>query len=105
MATKTERFKALDERAHHNRPPQPPKPTKPKRDKYRLPNPTAHNEAARAEKNGRYSLEVSTTVRPSRKSTRKSENRQKTDSQLRITNMNMNSSPGERASRPTKNPI
>jgi hypothetical protein len=102
MATKTEQFKARVQRANHNRPPQP---KKPKRDRYRLPNPTSHNEAPRAEKTSRYTLELSAGARPSRKSTRKSENRQKTDSQLRITNMNRNSSPGERASRPTKNPI
>jgi hypothetical protein len=112
MATKGERFKAEAQRAAHA--------TKPRKDKHepagkraarrgrykeRIPNPTSHNEAPRAARKSSYELEVSLTARPSRKSGRKSHNRQKTDSSLRIKEMNRNASPRARAGRPSGNPV
>jgi len=74
------------------------------RRKDRIPNPASHNEAARAARNSTYEHEVSATSRPSRKSSRKSPGRIKTDSALRLTTMNRNASPQQRSARRTGNP-
>jgi hypothetical protein len=100
MATKAERFKAEAMRSGQKKPARPPKH---KRDIHRMPNPTAHNESSRAKKRSGYALEFAQTVRPSRKSSRKSNNRQKTDSVLRTTAMNRNASPEVRAARRGRN--
>ena len=63
-----------------------------------------HNDSRARGKKSSYALEVVATARPSRKSTRKSSNRQKTDSGLRITAMKRNASPKARAVRPSGNP-
>lgn len=73
--------------------------TKPGRAKDRYPNPTSHNEAPRAAKNSTYELEPGRSPRPSRKSTRRSPAHVKTDSALRLTTMNRNTSPKARAGR------
>jgi hypothetical protein len=70
------------------------------RAKRRAPNPTSHNEAPTRAKSASYELEVTRTTRPSRKSTRKSLNRQKTDSALRITQTSKSVSASARAARP-----
>jgi hypothetical protein len=62
------------------------------------------NDARARGKKSSYALEVVGSTRPSRKSTRKSRNRQKTDSVLRNTEMKRNASPKARAARPTGNP-
>jgi hypothetical protein len=87
VPTKAERFKSELIRSG---PKKPPKPPKHKRDIRRLPNPASHNEGTRAQKKSAYALEFAATARPSRKSTRKSSNRQKTDNALRIKQMNRN---------------
>jgi hypothetical protein len=102
VATKAELFKAQVMRSGRKKPP---KPAKHKRDIHRMPNPTSHNEAPRAERKSGYALEYAQTARPSRKSSRKSENRQKTDSGLRIAAMAKNASPEARATRRTRNPM
>jgi hypothetical protein len=64
-----------------------------------------HNAAPRAEKNSAYEIEVSGgSGRPSRKSTRKSPTHIKTDSNLRIREMNRNASPKARSVRRSPNP-
>jgi hypothetical protein len=63
-----------------------------------------HNDARARGKKSSYALEVAATARPSRKSTRKSRNRQKTDSVLRSTEVRRNASPKARAAHPTGNP-
>jgi len=75
------------------------------RRKDRIPNPASHNEAARAARNSSYEHEVSATSRPSRKSSRKSLTRTKTDSAMRLRAMNRNASPKQRSARPSGNPI
>jgi hypothetical protein len=72
--------------------------------KARSTNPTSHNEAPRIGKDGTYELEPSTTARPPRKSTRRSPAHLKTDSSLRIKNMNRTASPQARAGRRGGNP-
>jgi hypothetical protein len=111
MATKGERFKSDTQReAHAKRAPHASHETAGKRAKERgrakgrLPNPTSHNESARAAKKSAYELEPGTSPRPSRKSTRGSPNHIKTDSGLRITEMNRNASPKARAQRRGGNP-
>ena len=74
------------------------------RSKDRIPNPASHNEAVRAGRKSTYEHEVSATSRPSRKSSRKSPGRIKTDSALRLTAMNRNASPKQRSARRTGNP-
>jgi hypothetical protein len=69
-----------------------------------VPNPASHNEHARAARYGLYEHEISATTRPSRKSSRKSPARIKTDSPLRLTAMNRNASPKYRSRRPSGNP-
>jgi hypothetical protein len=109
--TKAERFKVEQQRAAHAGKPQ-------QRDhasagkrarvrgrrKDRIPNPASHNEAARAGRNSIYEHEVSATTRPSRKSSRKSPGRIKTDSAKRLTAMNRNATPQQRSARATGNP-
>jgi hypothetical protein len=88
MATRTERFKAAAERAAQAGN------AEKKRKKLKSPtgrrkdgraNPASHNDGSTHAKRSGYALEGSLTARPSRKSTRKSANRQKNDSALRIT--------------------
>jgi hypothetical protein len=55
-----------------------------------------HNESERAGKHAAYALEEAPGARPSRLSTRKSANRQKTDAQFRIKHRTMESRQGER---------
>lgn len=112
MATKAQRFKAELERkarASHplRRPHEPAGKRAAERGRFkdRLPNPTSHNEAPSASKNSAYALEPSATPRPPRKSTRRSPTHLKTDSALRITVMNRNSSPKTRAQRSSGNPV
>lgn len=72
--------------------------------KHRIPNQASRNEAPVRARNSSYELEISATSRPSRKQTRKSRNRQKTDSALRITAMTRHARPQARATRPSGNP-
>ena len=72
--------------------------------KGRVPNPASHNEHGGVAKYGLYEYEISATSRPSRKSSRKSPGRIKTDSPLRLTAMVRNASPQQRSSRRTGNP-
>ena len=74
------------------------------RRKERIPNPASHNESARAARDPTYEHEVSATSRPSRKSSRKSPGRIKTDSPLRLAAMHRNATPKQRSSRPNGNP-
>ena len=57
----------------------------------------SHNEAPTRAQKSSYELETTGASSPSRKSTRKALNRQKTDSALRITAMVRNTSPPARA--------
>lgn len=75
------------------------------RRKDRIPNQASHNEGARAARNSPYEHEVSATSRPSRKSSRKSPTRIKTDSAMRLRAMNRNASPTQRSARSGGNPI
>src|SRR3954464_9984749 len=110
MATKGERLKveaqreAHAKRAHASQESAGKRAAQRGRTKNRLPNPTSHNEAPRVAKNSAYELEAAATPRPSRKSTRRSPTHLKTDSALRITEMNRNASPQARAQRPGGNP-
>jgi len=63
-----------------------------------------HNLAPTRTKNSSYELEVPAARRPSRKSTRKALNHQKTDSALRITQVIRQSSAPARASRAPRKP-
>ena len=62
-----------------------------------------HNAAPAHAKKSSYALETTVSSRPSRKSTRKSSNRQKTDSGLRISVMSMSAKPESRARRRSGN--
>jgi hypothetical protein len=85
MATRAERFRAETERkAQAGKKRKRPKGPKGRRHDG-LAHPASHNDAAVRGKNRAYAIETSRTARPSRKSTRKSKNRQKNDSGLRIT--------------------
>jgi hypothetical protein len=97
VATKAERFRAEQERSGPKRAP---RPVKHKRGRP-VPNPTAHNLAARAAKRGVYVVELCMSARPSRKSSRKSKNHIKTDTAMRITAVNRSTSPEVRALRRT----
>jgi hypothetical protein len=126
MATKAERFKVERQREAHDPKKTLSKKTKRKRLKAAAkaklppkslrgrtgkqltanaapPNPTPHNEGPRAGKTSRYELELA-SKRPSRKQTRKSNHRQKTDNALRITEMARVASPKSRAGRASGNP-
>jgi hypothetical protein len=84
MATRAERFRAEAERkAQAGKKRKRPKGPKGRRHDG-LAHPASHNDAAVRAKNSAYALESSRTARPTRKSTRKSKNRQKTDTALRI---------------------
>jgi hypothetical protein len=96
VATKAERFKAAAERSGAKRAKKPPKH---ERDKGRVPNQASHNESERAARKSSYEMEFATTARPSRKSTRKSSNRQKPDSGLRMTAVNRLATPSRRTTR------
>jgi hypothetical protein len=96
MATRAEQFRAAQERNGRAQPngghdSAGKRAARAGRTKDRFPNQASHNEAASAARKGSYEFEVTQGPRPSRKSTRKSANRQKTDSGLRITAMNRNS--------------
>lgn len=96
MATKSEEFRAAAERAASVR-----KTAKP----VVAPSPRlTHNEAHRAEKHSTYAIER-VGAHGSRKSTRGSANRAKTDSALRITARVRNASPQARATRKSGNPM
>jgi Tfp pilus assembly protein PilE len=65
----------------------------------------AHNLAPKRNRKSSYQLDpVAVGKRPPRKSSRRSDNRQKPDGPLRITEMNKNSRPQARASRASGNP-
>jgi hypothetical protein len=104
MATRSQQFRVQAQRDAQKAKPKAKAKRKP-RPKPAVPNPASHNAAARVEKTGRYELEVSAKQRPSRKQTRKSKNRQKTDNTLRIAAMNEVARPRSRATRPSGNPI
>jgi hypothetical protein len=72
--------------------------------KDRIPNQTSHNEHGSAARYGVYEYEISATARPSRRSSRKSPGRIKTDGPLRLTAMNRHSTPQQRSTRGTGNP-
>jgi hypothetical protein len=106
VATKAERFRAEVERSGPKQRKRPRRPKQAAQSKRRVgdgaaaPARTSHNYAARAEKKSAYDIEFAAPhQRPSRKSTRKSHNRIKTDSALRITTMNQAASPEARARR------
>ncbi len=89
MATRAEWFRYLEQRSGPKRPRQTKKvaPDKP------------HNESVRASKKALYALEDSPPgKRPSRKSSRKASNRQKTDAQFRMKRGTAEARPNERAS-------
>jgi hypothetical protein len=108
MATRSERFKAEMEQAasHANRAAKP-APTRaelaaraePRTAQARARARVSHNDAPRVAKNSSYEIESSGSLRPPRKSTRRSPTHVKTDSALRIAAMNKNASPQARAQR------
>ena len=109
--TRGERLKVEQQRAAHARHPQAPghasagrRARARGRRKERIPNSASHNESARAAREPIYEHEVSATTRPSRKSSRKSPGRIKTDSPMRLAAMNRNATPKERSTRPSGNP-
>jgi hypothetical protein len=85
MATRAERFRADAERAAQAGKKRKIAKSPTGRRKDGRANPASHNDGSTHAKHSGYALEGSLTARPSRKSTRKSANRQKTDSALRIT--------------------
>lgn len=91
--TKAERFNDQLQKSRHHKPKQP---------KHGKPNHPQHNEAARAGRHSVYALERPGS-KPSRKSTRKSANRQKHDGQLKASVIARMSAPSERASRSSGN--
>jgi hypothetical protein len=110
MATRAEQFRAAQERSggaqsNGGHETAGKRAARAGRTKDRFPNQASHNEAASAARKGAYEFEVAQGPRPSRRSTRKSANRQKTDSGLRITAMNRNNLAQARAQRPSGNPI
>jgi hypothetical protein len=110
VATRAERLKTQQERAAQRRKAAAAAagkaPARKPRKKDRIPNQASHNEApTRGRRRSRYEFEVSLTERPSRKSTRKSSNRQKTDSALRTRTMSQNAQPRTRAGRRSGNPV
>lgn len=113
MATKGERFRADAQKAAHFATPPDPAGHEPAgkiaarhgRSKDRIRNSASHNEALTHSAQSSYEFEVSrNTPRPSRKSTRKALNRNKTDSGLRLTQMNRNAAAKARAGRRSGNP-
>lgn len=81
MATKAEWFRYEAERAGAKRPKSA---SRRRRGRGDGTGESQHNVSARAEKKAVYVLEVAPGTRPSRKSSRKSANRQKTDTQFRM---------------------
>ena len=81
MASKAEWFRYLAERSGPKKEKQPPRP-RGRADGTGEAMP--HNAAARAAKHAAYALEVTAGGHPSRKSSRKAANRQKTDVQFRL---------------------
>ena len=77
MATRSEWFRYLAERSG-------PKKTKQPQPRREGEGTKPHNVSARAAKNALYALETAAAGRPSRKSSRKSANRQKNDVQFRM---------------------
>ena len=109
--TKAERFQVAQQRAAHAQHASEPghasagkRARERGRFKDRIPNQTSHNEHGRGARYGTYEYEISATARPSRKSSRKSPGRIKTDGALRLTAMNRIASPKQRSTRSTGNP-
>ena len=102
MATKAEEWKAEMQRAARA--------GKPKKRathgaKAKKPPSKPHNLTGARGRKSTYQLDsVAVGTRPPRKSSRRSDNRQKPDGPLRITEMNKNARPQARASRPSGNP-
>jgi hypothetical protein len=94
MATKSEQFRAEQERTHRDR-----KQSERAAGEPRL----THNQAHRVDRKATYAIE-GVGARSSRKSTRGSANRSKSDSALRITARVRNASPEARAQRKSGNP-
>jgi hypothetical protein len=93
MATKAEWFRYQAERSGPKRAKQPKKKSGPLA-------PKTHNESAKANRKALYALEdVAKGTRPSRKSTRKASNRQKTDVAFRMKSRNAEGEPKTRAMR------
>jgi len=102
MATRAEEAKAAQQRAAHAGKPKK-RATSGAKAKKRPVKP--HNLAPRRGRKSSYQLDsVAVGTRPPRKSSRRSDNRQKPDGPLRITEMNKNARPQARASRPSGNP-
>jgi hypothetical protein len=106
LATKAERFRVEQQRAAHARhaPKQDHTPAGKRargrgRRKDGIPNPGSHNEGARAARGSLYEHEISAATRPSRKSSRKSAGRTKTDATLRIATMTRKATPKLRRAR------
>ena len=95
MATKAQEFRAESERTSHGK-----KHAAPHVDEGRI----SHNEAHRLDRKSTHALEQS-DARPSRKSTRGSANRSKSDSAQRIAARVRNASPEARATRKSGNPM
>lgn len=102
MATKAERFRYEVERSGPKKPKQPRAPKRAEQPDTALPGVSAtsrrsgRTESIRAGKKAQYALEDS-AGKPSRKSTRKASNRQKTDSQMRVKRRTAEVSPETRA--------
>ncbi len=105
MATRAEQFRAAQERTGRARLPNGGhesagrRAARAGRTKDRIPNQASHNEATSAGRKSSYEFEIAQGARPSRKSTRKSNNRQKTDGGLRMTAVNRSSMASARAQR------
>src|SRR3954470_7158259 len=98
MATKAEEAKAEMQRAAHAGKPK-------KRATHGAKAKKPHNMTGVRGRKSTYQLDsVAVGTRPPRKSSRRSDNRQKPDGPLRITEMNKNARPQARASRPSGNP-
>ncbi len=105
MATKAERFRAEAQRTGRDRA-KVFKPARPPNRRARSGQPDKeHNLATVRGTHGSYELEPGGIKGSSRRSTRKSQNRQKTDSGLRLTQMNRNAQPESRARRRAHKPI
>lgn len=102
MATKAERFRYEVERSGPKKPKQPRAPKRAVTVDTSMPGVSASDrrggrtESIRAGKKAQYALEDS-AGKPSRKSTRKASNRQKTDSQMRVKQRTAEASPETRA--------
>ena len=91
MATKAEWFRYAAERSGSKKQKSAPTPVAGRRDGTKIPE--EHNVSERAGKNAPYALEAH-AGRPSRKSSRKSANRQKTDVQFRMKRKTAEGRPG-----------